>query len=103
MSTKVLVAAASRHAHAEELAARPTWLFSSDPPRPSEEKAVQADAIVAKAAARGHRVFDGKLDRQRLGLGERVVARAVGAADGDRRDWAAIACWAGSIADELLA
>jgi menaquinone-dependent protoporphyrinogen oxidase len=92
-------------AHAEALAARPTWLFSSgpigEPPRPAPEKAVQLDEIVAKVGPRDHRVFDGKLDRSRLSLAQRAIARAVGAAEGDYRDWAAIQAWAESIAEEL--
>jgi len=56
--------------HAEELAARPTWLFSSgptgDPPRPSADKAVSIDPIIAAVTPRDHRLFAGKLDRHQL-------------------------------------
>ncbi len=91
--------------HAAELAARPTWLFSSgplgSPPKPEPDRAVQIEAIIAQTGARGHRLFVGKLDKSRLGLGMRTVARAVGAPDGDFRDWVAIAAWADGIADAL--
>ena len=33
-----------------------------------------------------------------LGIGERLIARAVGAPDGDFRDWAALNIWADEIA-----
>ena len=93
--------------HADELAGRPTWLFSSgplgSPPKPKPDKAVQIDAIIAQTGAREHRVFVGKLDKSRLSLGMRAVVRAVHAPYGDFRDWAAIAAWADEIADVLWA
>ena len=77
--------------HASELAAGPTWLFSSgpigDPPKPDADAAVNVDGLVEASGAREHRLFTGRLDRSRLGLGERAVVRVVGAADGDYRDW----------------
>ena len=92
-------------AHAAELAERPTWLFSSGPiglpPKPEGEKAVQIEPILARSEAREHRIFAGKLDRSRLGLGERVVVRAVRADDGDFRDFEAVSDWAEEIAAEL--
>ena len=48
-----------------------------------------------------HRLFTGRLDRSRLGLGERAVVRVVGAAEGDYRDWDDVRRWAASIADAL--
>ena len=91
----------------DELAARPTWLFSSgpigDPPRPSEKDAVQVEPVIAATRAKEHRVFAGKLDRHRLTFPERAVVFAFRAADGDFRDWNAIAAWAGEIADALEA
>ena len=44
-----------------------------------------------------------RLDRSRLGLGERAVVRVVGAAEGDYRDWDDVREWAGTIADALTA
>jgi len=91
--------------HGDELAARPTWLFSSgplgEPPRPAPRAAVDVDAIAAATRAREHRLFAGRLDRGRLGLGERVVARAVHAPEGDFRDWGEIEAWADDIAATL--
>jgi menaquinone-dependent protoporphyrinogen oxidase len=91
--------------HADELAAVPTWLFSSgpigDPPKPAPETAVKVDDLVAAAHAREHRVFSGRLDLDRLGLVQRTVARAAHTAEGDFRDWDEIQEWGTSIADAL--
>jgi menaquinone-dependent protoporphyrinogen oxidase len=93
--------------HADELADRPTWLFSSGPlgtpPKPEWDKAVQIEAIIAMTGAREHRIFVGKLDKSRLTVGMRAVVRAVHAPYGDFRDWPAIADWADEIADTLQA
>jgi menaquinone-dependent protoporphyrinogen oxidase len=93
--------------HADTLRGRPTWLFSSgpigDPPRPDAEHAVQVDEVLAKTGARGHRLFAGKLDKSRLGFGERAVVLAFRAAEGDFRDWDEIASWAREIAGALRA
>jgi len=93
--------------HAEALASRPTWLFSSgpigDPPKPEAGAAVKLDDVMAKTGAREHRLFPGRLDRRRLGLGERTVVRMVGAADGDYREWNDVAAWADTISEALRA
>jgi menaquinone-dependent protoporphyrinogen oxidase len=91
--------------HADVLAERPTWLFSSgpigDPPRPAGDDAVKIDEVVAKTGAREHHVFAGKIDKAKLGFGERAVMLAFRAPEGDFRDWDAIAAWAASIAGAL--
>jgi menaquinone-dependent protoporphyrinogen oxidase len=91
--------------HADELAERPIWLFSSgpigDPPKPAAETSVRLDDAVKRTGAREHRVFTGRLDRRSLGLAERAVVRVVGASDGDYRDWDDVRAWAAAIADEL--
>jgi menaquinone-dependent protoporphyrinogen oxidase len=91
--------------HGDELRGRPTWLFSSgpvgDPQLPAADSAVQVGDLVDRTAARGHRLFPGRLDKDRLGLGERAVVRAVGVAEGDFRDWDEISSWAEGIADAL--
>lgn len=93
--------------HGDELAKRPTWLFSSgpigEPPRPSEQDAVQVEPIVAATRAREHRVFAGELDKHQLSFPERALVLAFRAAEGDFRDWDAIDAWAGEIADALEA
>jgi menaquinone-dependent protoporphyrinogen oxidase len=91
-------------AEAAILAARPVWLFSSgpvgDPPKPAEEP-VDVAEIIRATGARDHRVFAGKIDKGRLGFGERAMVLALRAPVGDFRDWPAIEGWAGGIADAL--
>jgi len=92
-------------ANSDEIAALPTWLFSSgplgDPPKPDEETAVNVDEIVTKTGAREHRLFAGVLHKSGLHFGDRAVVTAVRAAEGDFRDWDEIDAWAGSIASAL--
>jgi menaquinone-dependent protoporphyrinogen oxidase len=89
---------------ADVLVARRVWLFSSgpvgDPPRP-EENAVDAAAILATTHAREHQVFGGKLVKKRLSFGEKAIAIALRAPEGDYRDWAEIRQWAAKIGDAL--
>jgi menaquinone-dependent protoporphyrinogen oxidase len=89
----------------ETLSRRPTWLFSSgpvgDPPRPHEPEAVDVDDVVSKTHAKEHRLFAGKLDKSKLGFGERAIMRAFRAQEGDYRDWDDVATWARAIAGEL--
>jgi menaquinone-dependent protoporphyrinogen oxidase len=91
--------------HAGELAARPTWLFSSgptgDPPRLAPERAVSIDAITTNISPQHHQLFAGKLDRHQLSFPERAVVLAVRGAEGDFRDWEEIAGWAAEIAAAL--
>src|SRR5947209_7442041 len=81
-----------------ELAAVPVWLSSSGPlgsadPQPKGEPA-HLDQLVGRTGARSHRTFAGNLDNDELGLGERLIVRAIGALEGDFRDWSAIKVWA---------
>ncbi|MBC8076628.1 MAG: flavodoxin domain-containing protein [Chloroflexales bacterium] len=87
------------------LASVPTWLFSSGPlghddPQPQGNPA-QLDELLATTGAREHRVFVGKLDKQRLHMGERLITAMVKAPEGDFRDWDAIRAWAHEIAAAL--
>ena len=89
--------------HAEQLAASPVWLFSSGPLGPPDNLKPEGDPVdVAGVAettrAAAHRVFAGRLDRELLGFGEKAVAIAVRAPEGDFRDWEAIDRYAGEIA-----
>lgn len=90
--------------HREALAKLPVWLFSSgpigDPPRPDEDP-VDAAMMAALVGARGHRVFAGMIDKQRLGFGERAIVAALRAPEGDFRPWSEIETWANEIAAQL--
>lgn len=83
---------------------RQVWLFSSgpigDPPKP-DEQSVDVSDLITTTNARGHAVFAGRLDRRRLGFTEKAMVMALRVADGDFRDWDAIAAWAGQVADAL--
>jgi menaquinone-dependent protoporphyrinogen oxidase len=89
---------------AATLALRPVWLFSSgpigDPPKPDEDPAEIAE-LIRTTNAHGHRLFAGRLDRHRLGFGEKAVIMALRVPDGDFRDWDAIHAWGARIAEEL--
>ena len=88
----------------DRLRERRVWLLSSgpigDPPRPRQ---VPADglAIEERIGAVDHQVFEGKLDRSRLGFGEKLMASGVRAAPGDYRPWDAVLEWARWIAATL--
>jgi menaquinone-dependent protoporphyrinogen oxidase len=84
--------------------APPVWVFSSgplgDPPKPDEDP-VDVAGIVELTAPVEHRIFAGKIDKAKLGFGERAIMTAVRAPEGDFRDWDEIASWADTIADAL--
>lgn len=93
--------------HAAAIRRQPTWLFSSGPlgeARPEEPIHPELiERLMATTEAREHRLFDGRLDIERLSRTERFVARWVGAEDGDYRDWDEIDRWSRGIAKTLLA
>jgi menaquinone-dependent protoporphyrinogen oxidase len=84
-----------------QLLEKPVWLFSSgplgSPPKPSQPP-VDALELAHRTNALDHQMFEGRIDRELLGFGERAVARVVGAPSGDFRPWYAIAEWARRIA-----
>ena len=93
--------------HQAQLKDKPVWLFSSGPlgaedPKPTAPP-TNLDALMAHSGARGHCIFVGKLDKNRLSLGERLVTRVVGAPEGDFRNWDAIRNWAREIGQALEA
>lgn len=91
--------------HREALRELPVWLFSSGPvglpPRPLEP-AGEGEAFVAEVHARGHVVFGGYLNPDKLNFGERAVIRGLRAAVGDYRDWGNVKDWAREVAHTLV-
>ena len=89
----------------ETLPAKRVWLFSSgpvgDPPKPLEDPSDLAE-IKAATGAIEHRLFAGRLDRDTLGFGEKMIVAAVRAPDGDFRPWDEIDAWAAGIAKALM-
>lgn len=103
--------------HRTVLADRPTWLFSSGPlgkeqvdakGRDKREGAVLAEELETLTEAvspRGHRVFFGVLNPDRLSLRPRLMRLTPAGRKllelGDFRDWADIEAWTDHIAGEL--
>jgi menaquinone-dependent protoporphyrinogen oxidase len=89
-----------------QLRTKPVWLFSSgplgDPPRPSQPPAEGLE-LTRRLNAIDHQVFEGRLERDTLGIGERLAVRAMHAPTGDYREWPAITAWARSISAALKA
>jgi menaquinone-dependent protoporphyrinogen oxidase len=90
-----------------QLAQMPVWLFSSGPigdtdPKPKGEPS-HIDELVKSIGARGHCNFVGKLDKDSLGVGERLITGVVRSPSGDFRDWDSIRAWAQDIAASLEA
>jgi menaquinone-dependent protoporphyrinogen oxidase len=83
----------------------PVWLFSSgpigDPPKPVGT-VPDMEGIAAQIVARDVRTFAGRLDPADLGLGERLVTKAVRAPRGDFRQWDEIRSWAREIGAALI-
>lgn len=90
----------------DDLAKAPVWIFSSgpvgDPPKPDEDP-VDVGYVREITGAREHAIFAGRLDKHRLGFGERAIVTAFRAPEGDFRDWEAIRTWAVEIANQLKA
>ena len=98
------------------LASKPVWLFSSGP-LGTEATDAQGRELTVTAepkemsefegaiGPRGHRVFFGALDPDKLGFSERAVRKLPAARtmlpEGDFRDWTEIDAWASGIANDL--
>jgi menaquinone-dependent protoporphyrinogen oxidase len=91
--------------HAEVLRTRPVWLYSSgpigEPPFPPDEP-YDVAPLVHLIGARGHTVFPGRLDKDRLSFGERAMVTAMRAPLGDFRDWDGVRAWATGIAAQIV-
>lgn len=88
---------------ADLLQARHVWLFSTGPLGADRATPPNADVgeVASDTGAIGHRVFGGRLQRDRLGWREKVSADLQGLPEGDHRDLGEIVAWADHVADEL--
>jgi menaquinone-dependent protoporphyrinogen oxidase len=88
----------------DRLRERHVWLVSSgpigNPPKP-EQVSPDATAIHGRIGAVDHQVFEGRLDRSRLGVAEKLIVSAVRAEPGDYRPWDAVVDWARWIASTV--
>jgi menaquinone-dependent protoporphyrinogen oxidase len=85
---------------------RPVWLFSSGPvgvPERPPEALLDVDEELQLARAREHRIFPGRLERDRLDPAERAMVAALRAPEGDFRTWAAATEWGESLGTALSA
>lgn len=95
--------------HADSLAERPVWLFSSGPtgegdPVALVEGKVLPDGLkplVERIQPRELAVFHGNIDPQRINFLERAVIKNMKKPFGDFRDWDLIIVWASTVAAEL--
>jgi menaquinone-dependent protoporphyrinogen oxidase len=88
---------------------RPVWLFSSGPT--GEGDPVERmhgwrfpenlQPIADRIKPRDITFFGGKIDTDKLHLGDKLIVRAVKAPTGDFRDWRAIEAWANKIVEQL--
>lgn len=89
---------------ADQLAARPVWLFWSGPvgtpPLPGTPPDDVA-TIARRTGARDVRAFAGRLNREELGLAERALVALIDAQPGDFRDLDEVAEWGRGIAVAL--
>lgn len=95
--------------HADQLAGRDTWIFSSGPTDEGDPEQLSdgwtfpkpLQATIERIAPRDVKLFHGKLDPDELGVFERWIVRTVKAPMGDFRDPATIEAWARGIAATL--
>jgi menaquinone-dependent protoporphyrinogen oxidase len=89
----------------DQIKTKPTWLFSSgplgDPPEPKNGNEQQIQALLSATKARDHQTFNGRIQKNKLGLAEKMIVKAVKAPEGDFRDWKEIRDWAEQIAESI--
>jgi menaquinone-dependent protoporphyrinogen oxidase len=91
---------------ADEIQTKKCYLFSSGQvgkhPMPEYDSAVHVDDILEKTGAAEHALFTGELDKSKLGLAERVVAKVSKVPEGDYRNWDEIDFWAKQCASKIM-
>lgn len=93
-----------RH-NADDLAARPIWLFSSGPvgrdADPDSQEIMHMNEYLALTRCVEHKIFCGSISADKLSLPEKLVIKTLKVEYGDYRDWDEITKWARSIARHL--
>jgi menaquinone-dependent protoporphyrinogen oxidase len=92
------------------MSGRPVWLFSSgpvgDPSRTLVRKMgadpVELPTLLAQTKAREHRMFAGKLAKEKVSRIRRFSLSIFRGFEGDFRNWSEIDRWAAQIADALV-
>jgi menaquinone-dependent protoporphyrinogen oxidase len=92
------------------MAGRPVWFFSSGPTGKGDPVELLSGWVFPEAqqevadrvGPRETVVFHGNIDLDRLGLGEKLIVKAVRGQVGDYRDWDSIRAWARGVAQVLL-
>lgn len=90
-------------AHQVMLRSRAVWMFSvgmtsvTQPDQPIDE----AEQLATLVGAREHKRFDGRLDVERLNIGEKALVKAINPPVGDFRDFEEIQAWATDIGVRL--
>jgi menaquinone-dependent protoporphyrinogen oxidase len=96
-------------AHREALARRKTAFFTlcmtlqQDSPANREKVAGYLKPVREVLEPQWIEFFAGKMDYGRLGLGTRLIVKAMKVPEGDFRDWNAIGAWADRLANEIPA
>lgn len=93
-----------RH-NADDLAARPIWLFSSGPvgddANPDTQEIMHMNEYMPLTKCVEHKIFCGNISADKLSLAEKLVIKTLKVQYGDYRDWDEITKWARSIARHL--
>jgi menaquinone-dependent protoporphyrinogen oxidase len=94
--------------HADQLAERPLWVFSSGPVgdpgqsgNPEWSEPPKIVKTIEGLGARDHVVFGGRLPVEPQGFMEKAMVKGVPAEFRDRRDWDEIRSWTERIASQL--
>ena len=92
--------------NADELAKRPTWIFSSGPTGEGDPSELMngwrlpesLEEVVEGIGPREIAFFHGNLDMDKLNFGEKLIVKAIKAPTGDFRVWDQIDSWAEEVA-----